>query len=153
MEEGWISGGAVCAVVLLDSSGQALLQLRDEKPGLRAAGQWVFPGGHVEAGESLAAGARREFREETAYRCGSLNWVLSLQDVYYPGWSAYPLHVFFCDYDGIQKVECREGQELRFIRRAEAEALAMPDYQKKIWDFVISFGQAQLLRHSTSTVS
>lgn len=146
-----LSAGGVCAVVLLDSSGRALLQLRDERPGLRAAGQWVFPGGHVEPGEALAAGARREFVEETAYRCGPLFWVLSLQDVHYPGWPAYPLHVFFCDYDGIQKVECREGQELRFIRRSEAEAMAMPDYQKKIWDFVILFRQAQVLRQPSST--
>ena len=66
---------AVGGVVLLREDNAALLQLRDNKPGLNAAGLWVFPGGHCEPGESLEAGARREFREETGYDCGELAWV------------------------------------------------------------------------------
>src|SRR2546426_11810314 len=62
----------VVGVVLLRPDGSALLQLRDNKPGLNAAGQWVFPGGHCDPGEPLEDGARREFLEETAYRCADL---------------------------------------------------------------------------------
>jgi hypothetical protein len=39
-------GGVVCALALLNARGDALLQLRDEKRGLSAAGLWVFPGGN-----------------------------------------------------------------------------------------------------------
>src|SRR5207244_7304545 len=63
----------VAGVVLLRDDNSALLQLRDNKPGLNAAGLWVFPGGHCEPGESIEAGARREFREETGYEWGALS--------------------------------------------------------------------------------
>ncbi len=128
---------AVCAVALLNHEGDALLQLRDNKPGLRASGQWVFPGGHIESGESLEEGARREFLEETQYMCGKLAWVISVNDNFYPGWPPYPLHVFCATYDGFQSLRCMEGQDLKFISRREADLLPMPAYQRLLWDFVL----------------
>ena len=148
-----MSQSDVCAVVLLDSAGRALLHLRDEKPGLRASGQWVFPGGHVEADESLEAGARREFEEETCYRCGGLVWVLSLQDVHYPGWPDYQLHVFYADFDGYQKYRCREGRDLRFVSLAEAGGLPVPPYQKKIWEIVLGARDGLRAKLITTTLS
>jgi 8-oxo-dGTP pyrophosphatase MutT (NUDIX family) len=127
----------VCGVVLLDSKRRALLQLRDHKPGLRAAGQWVFPGGHLEPGETLLEGARREFYEETGYRCGELNWFLSVHDSFYPGWPSYPLHLFICRFDGKQTTRCLEGQEIRFVDLNEARSLAMPKYQFLIWELAM----------------
>lgn len=133
----------VCGVVLLDAQQRALLQLRDNKPGLRAAGEWVFPGGHLECGESLEEGARREFREETGYVCENLKWVLSLYDCFYAGWPSYPLHLFFSRYDENQAVRCLEGQQLRFVSLAEALTLPMPAYQILIFQLAIQV-QAQL---------
>ena len=127
----------VCAVVLLNKQGEALLQHRDEKTGLRASGQWVFPGGHIEPGESLEEGAKREFSEETGYVCRELKWLLSIDDVFYPESPSYPLHVFQADYDGVQQVKCMEGQELRFVGLPEASQLPMPNYQKWIWQFAL----------------
>ena len=126
-------------MALLREDDAALLQLRDTKPGLRASGCWVFPGGHLEPGEALQAGAVREFLEETGYRCQSLSAVLSLQDVFYPGWPAYPLHLFLARYDGKQSWECREGQDLRFVPREEAKSLPMPAYQICLWDLAILY--------------
>jgi 8-oxo-dGTP diphosphatase len=128
---------SVCAVALLNKQGEALLQHRDEKPGLRASGQWVFPGGHIEPGESLEEGAKREFLEETGYVCSGLKWLLSIDDVFYPESPSYPLHVFQADYDGVQHVKCMEGQELRFVGMPEASELPMPTYQKWIWQFAL----------------
>src|ERR1044071_3894179 len=68
----------VGGVVLLRDDHAALMQLRDNKPGLNAAGLWVFPGGHCEPGESLEAGARREFQEETGYVCAALQWLTEI---------------------------------------------------------------------------
>jgi len=133
----------VCAVVLLNEQGEALLQHRDEKPGLRASGQWVFPGGHVEPRESLEEGARREFLEETGYVCSGLKWLLSIDDVFYPEFPSYPLHVFQADYDGVQEVKCMEGQELRFVGLPEASQLPMPTYQKWIWQFTLEAVKAR----------
>ena len=128
---------SVCAVALLNKQGEALLQHRDEKPGLRASGQWVFPGGHIEPGESLEEGAKREFLEETGYVCSGLKWLLSIDDVFYPEFPSYPLHIFQADYDGVQQVKCMEGQELRFVGMPEASQLPMPTYQKWIWQFTL----------------
>jgi len=51
----------ICAGVLL-RSGKILLARR--APGRRHAGQWEFPGGRIEAGETPAEALRRELREE-----------------------------------------------------------------------------------------
>ena len=48
--------------VVRDADGRLLLVRRGHAPG---AGQWSLPGGRVEAGETAAAAAAREVREET----------------------------------------------------------------------------------------
>jgi 8-oxo-dGTP pyrophosphatase MutT (NUDIX family) len=54
----------IAVVVLRDSTGAVLLQLRD--PGAAAEpGQWGLPGGHAEPGETPAQTAARELAEET----------------------------------------------------------------------------------------
>jgi ADP-ribose pyrophosphatase YjhB (NUDIX family) len=42
---------------------EAILLVQESKPDVR--GRWSLPGGHLEPGESLVDGARREVREET----------------------------------------------------------------------------------------
>ena len=50
------------AAVVRDDAGRFLLVLRAEPP---EAGRWSVPGGKVAAGETFAAAAAREVREET----------------------------------------------------------------------------------------
>lgn len=123
----------VGTVFLLREDGAALLQLRDNKPGLRNAAMWVPPGGHADPGEDIETCARREFAEETDYVCGELHWLCSFVDEV-PGWPPYELTVFWSRYDGRQPYTCREGQALDFIRREDAVAQRSPAYLTELWD-------------------
>jgi 8-oxo-dGTP pyrophosphatase MutT (NUDIX family) len=124
----------VAAVVLLRADGAALLQHRDDKPGLPRAGMWVPPGGHLDPGEAPLAAAFREFYEETAYRCRRLRWLGSFLDDPGDGHRVQFLHVFWDAYDGLQALRCLEGQALEFIRRDEATRYALPDFVLPVWD-------------------
>jgi 8-oxo-dGTP pyrophosphatase MutT (NUDIX family) len=123
----------VAAIVLLREDGAALLQLRDDKPGLKHAGKWVPPGGHCEPGEAIEACARREFFEETRYRLGPLHPLLDFVDddgVTTPS----AVTVYWGVYDSSQTFECREGQALQFIRRVDADDHPIPPYLVDVWD-------------------
>ena len=129
--------------------GAALLQLRDNKEGLRNAGMWVPPGGHAEPGETIEMCARRELREETDYDCSDLHWLLEFED-HVEGWPPYTLTVFLAYYDGVQQVRCREGQALQFVERHLARSYPIPSYLIEIWDLAIAVSKDHPLggRHS-----
>lgn len=63
-------------------------------------GFFAFPGGRVEAGESLEGAARRELLEETTLSCGPLHLVETLDIDSEPGTAAFRLHVFTASYIG-----------------------------------------------------
>jgi 8-oxo-dGTP pyrophosphatase MutT (NUDIX family) len=129
----------VSAVILLKPDGSALFQLRDEKPGIRYAGLWAFPGGHADPGEDARSCARREFLEETGYDCRGLVHLATL-----PGWEGDPedqsswLYLYYDLYDGVHPVHCYEGQELRFIARAKASRFRIIDLLIPRWDDAIA---------------
>jgi 8-oxo-dGTP diphosphatase len=78
--------------VALVEDGKALLVLRGREP---AKGMFAFPGGRVEAGETLDQAARRELREETGMSAGDLDPVEILEiPPHKPGQPGYRLHVF-----------------------------------------------------------
>lgn len=124
--------GRVAAVVLLRHDGAALLQLRDDKPGIKHPGMWVPPGGHVDGNESMEACARREFYEETRYRLGELHRLLEFVDEA-PGLAPSHVTVYWTTYDG-QPFACHEGQALEFVARPGAERLPIPPYLMGVWD-------------------
>jgi len=126
--------GHVAAIVLLREDGAALLQHRDDKPGLPHAGMWTPPGGHCEPHEAIETCARREFREETAYELGDLYLLDDFIDDHVAGFPPLHLTVFWSRYDGRQPVECREGQGLEFIERSRASRMAVPGYLVALWD-------------------
>jgi len=141
------SRSQVAGVALLRQDGAALLQHRDNKPGLPHAGLWVFPGGHCETCESAEDCAVREFFEETGYRCHKLNRCAYIEGLAVEGFPAIDLFVFWAEYDRVQPVRCFEGQDLKFVNRLHADMYEIPDYLIGVWD------KALLEREQQSTTS
>ena len=113
----------VTAVVLLRDDGAALFQLRDDKPGLRHAGRWVIPGGHCEPGETWDQSARRELREETAYECGALHWLRTVEDRHDPRSAAYRLVVFWGSMMEHRRCPAVKGRPWRSLRARTHRAM------------------------------
>ena len=122
----------VVGVVLLRDDGAALLQHRDDISTISDPGMWVFPGGHLEVGETPDEGAAREFEEETCYRCGRMRPLTS-----FPVEDG-ELYFFWEIYDDHQRIECREGQALKFIPRDHADHLPRRDYLTRVWDLAVA---------------
>ncbi len=99
---------------------------------------WTPPCGHCEPGEPIETCARRELREETRYECAELNALGSFIDTNVQGHPPYPLTVFWCLYDGLQALQCLEGQAVQFIERQRAANYEIPQYLIAIWDRAIA---------------
>ena len=97
----------VAVGVLIDGEGRFLLTTRPE--GKVYAGYWEFPGGKLEAGESVEQALRRELHEELGITIGAAHpWKIELMD--YPH-ARVRLH--FCKvYDWQGDFEMREGQAM-----------------------------------------
>lgn len=97
----------VAVGVLIDRQGQFLLTSRPE--GKVYAGYWEFPGGKLEAGETVEAALRRELHEELGITIGEARpWKVELVD--YPH-ALVRLH--FCKvHDWQGEFEMRERQAM-----------------------------------------
>jgi 8-oxo-dGTP pyrophosphatase MutT (NUDIX family) len=122
----------VVGVVLLRDDGAALLQHRDDISTISDPGLWVFPGGHVEWGETPREGAAREMEEETCYRCHNLRPLIRLAI------EGGTLLFFWENYDGRQPVACREGQGLEFVDRRKVESLPKQPYLTDVFDLALA---------------
>jgi 8-oxo-dGTP diphosphatase len=97
----------VAVGVLIDARGRFLLTSRPV--GKVYAGHWEFPGGKVEAGETIEQALRRELHEELGITIGPAEpWQVELMD--YPH-ARVRLH--FCKVHAWQgEFEMREGQAM-----------------------------------------
>ena len=101
----------VAVGILIDPEGRFLLTSRP--PGKVYAGFWEFPGGKLEAGESVEQALRRELQEEIGVTIGVAHaWRDQLVD--YPH-ALVRLH--FCKvFDWTGALQMREGQQARWER-------------------------------------
>jgi 8-oxo-dGTP diphosphatase len=125
----------VVGAVLLDAEGRVLLQLRDDKPGLRYPNFWTFFGGAVEDGEAPDEAIQRELAEELdlgdlpmrfwmAYQCPArtIPGLVVTTNFVYIGQMTRPL----------ESLILREGQAMRYFSRAESETLILAFEQSPI---------------------
>ena len=64
---------------ILKSDDQLLIVKRDENDELYP-GAWEFPGGHLEKGETLIEGLKRELKEEIGLNCDFESRIISYDD-------------------------------------------------------------------------
>ena len=97
----------VAVGVLLDAHGAFLLTSRP--PGKVYAGYWEFPGGKIEAGESVEQALKRELHEELGIAIGpALPWQVELVD-----YAHARVRLHFCKvYEWTGAFEMREGQSM-----------------------------------------
>lgn len=126
-----MSGSRISCIILLRDDGAALLQHRDDKPSISRPGVWVMPGGHQNPCETSEACARREFREETAYDCSEFTWLASFVDPEQPDSLCT---MYWACFDGHQAIRCLEGQDLKFVLRADAARYGVPEFLVEVWD-------------------
>jgi 8-oxo-dGTP diphosphatase len=124
--------------VMLLKDGKVLLGKRNDDPEkasslLHGEGTWTMPGGKLDFGETLAAGARRELFEETGLRAGGLSLISLADDM--KGSVHFVTAGFLCEeFSGVPKA--REPEEITewrwFTLRKLPEKVFPPS--KKILD-------------------
>ena len=111
----------VAVGLIVDGDGRLLLQLRDDKLGIPAAGLWGLFGGHVEPGESPSEAFLREMNEELTWRPHQFEQY-DTREVDSDGWHATS-HVFAAHLDvPFDALVQREGQGMALF-----DAAALPD--------------------------
>ena len=123
---------AACAICMLD--GGIVLLRRTIEPGL---GKWVFPGGFVDRGESVAAAAVRESLEEVNLKV-SLTGIL---DVYSFSGSHVVVVVYAAEVVGGEMRACDECDEVKVFspEKIPWEDLAFESTRAALRDYVRRF--------------
>ena len=111
----------VAVGVLIAADGRFLLTSRPE--GKVCAGYWEFPGGKLEAGESVEQALRRELHEELGITIGAAEpWQVELVD-----YAHARVRLHFCKvFAWTGGFEMREGQQMAWQTLPVAVAPVLP---------------------------
>lgn len=110
----------IVTAAVIERGDEVLVTRR--QAGVHLAGHWEFPGGKCEPGESLEACMARELEEELAVKATVGAEVLRTEHRY-PD-RVVRLHFLRCRIEGTPRPQ--QGQEMRWVRRAELQALEFP---------------------------
>lgn len=104
-------------IVMINSAGEVLLYLRDDKPTIKFPNTWCLPGGYIEPGEQPHECIRREIEEE-------MGVVLDVVSPLVSATRSYGIeHTFWTEIDlDLDHVVLTEGQRLKWFTRAEVGA-------------------------------
>lgn len=132
-------------IVLVRMDGTVLAQHRDNNPLIPEPNKWGICGGKMEdtvdPSEELAA--IRELEEETGYHVNPEDLILIGGDEFNAGRDRVVRKFFCAPYDGVQPIQCFEGQEIRFVQLSELPQL----------DFCEEYHRDYLRRASESVIN
>ncbi|MEE4109080.1 MAG: 8-oxo-dGTP diphosphatase MutT [Halieaceae bacterium] len=123
----------VAVGVVLDSRGRVLLTRRRDDT--HQGGLWEFPGGKVEAGESVADALRRELREELAIEVEAHEPLLVLEHDYGDRHVRLDVH---CVMAFAGEPRPCEGQPMAWVARADLGSYAFPAANAPIVDRLVA---------------
>jgi 8-oxo-dGTP pyrophosphatase MutT (NUDIX family) len=104
------------SVILLTTTGEIALQLRDDNPSIADPNCLSLFAGRLEGSETPEQGARRELQEETTLTPATLTFFMTYQtDIARFGRVARS-HVFIVRDIDVSQIDVREGQGYRLIK-------------------------------------
>lgn len=120
-------GVEVIVSALIVSEDREILLVRQPKWGE----VWTLPGGHLEPGETLAEGARREGEEETGLEL-TLERMINWGELIDRDGRARPVHFIFFDFafraeDKNLRIDVSEIAEARWVPLDEAMRYELPE--------------------------
>ncbi|MCO6007737.1 NUDIX domain-containing protein [Actinoallomurus purpureus] len=116
--------GAVAIIV--NHSGELLLHLRDDLPGIAWPGHWSLLGGGCDPGEPPAEAIVRELAEEAGLAVEGMTELFEIRD---SDGSGQMITFFAASWDGDETgLPLAEGVELRFLAPEQLSTLAIPPY-------------------------
>lgn len=135
-------------IVLIDSHGRFLLQLRDDIEGIAWPGMWGLVGGAMEEGELPYDAAVREAEEEIGQRLDRLHLIGSLPAMWSDGGT---LHLF-CAGAGLADADIivGEGQAARFFDPSDILSLegTTPYIKPLVSGFISDLRYEQCMREA-----
>ena len=117
----------VAVGVLIDSKGSVLLTRRLK--GTHLAGYWEFPGGKVEAGESVQTALARELEEELGTRIGETVPLMTVSHDYGEKQVLLDVHQVK-DWNG--EPHGAEGQPLAWVDSGSLDEFQVPEANAEI---------------------
>ena len=117
----------VAVGVLIDSKGCVLLTRRLK--GTHLAGYWEFPGGKVEAGESVQTALARELEEELGTRIGETVPLMTVSHDYGEKQVLLDVHQV-TDWNG--EPHGAEGQPLAWVDASSLDKFQVPEANAEI---------------------
>lgn len=111
------------ACLILDNDHRALLTRRALPP---AEGTLDLPGGFVDPLETVEAAVRREIKEETGLEVASMQYLMSLPNIYpFSGVTVYTADLFFLvrvdSFDGAKAADDAAELVVKHLRELDAE--------------------------------
>lgn len=119
---------AKTSLAILRISDKYILQLRDNRPGLAACGQWSLFGGQINLKESPLRAMQRELFEELSIKVKKLRFLWDKEYYYDFVKGNVKIWFFTADVGDVWSSHClKEGQAAGIFSIKELEDLDVPD--------------------------